>query len=404
MPACGPLQREENLSRFSGSTVDAVTATSGNGGYGSTSWRSGGVMMVPTKECEDVMDHNIAGTFVAQIDVACGDEQRLVCEWVFNRTSSNDWARIADWFVDRPLRILFILFLAFVISRLLRRVVQRFSQAIADRQIPRSARPENQERREGGVISRTLGGSDAQRQRAERRARTLGSVLQNLVTVVVWTVAFVLVLGEIGISLGPLIASAGIAGIALGFGAQSVVKDFLAGLFVLIEDQYGVGDVIDVGEAVGVVEEVELRTTQIRDINGVLWTVPNGVIERVGNHSQLWSKSIFDIEVPYECDIDDVMAVMKRVLDEVWEEDFRHTTIIEEPEVQGIQAFGANGVVIRAAVKTDTNEQWATARMIRGRLKKALDEAGISIPYPQRTIWLKNADDAALPEIQPADD
>ena len=286
---------------------------------------------------------------------------------------------------------MFILLLAFIVSRFLRRLVKRFSQAIADRQIPRSARPENQERREGRVLSRVsvLASSDEQRQRAERRARTLGSVLQNLVTVVVWSIAIVLVLGEIGISLGPLIASAGIAGIALGFGAQSVVKDFLAGVFVLIEDQYGVGDVIDVGEAMGVVEDVELRTTQIRDINGVLWTVPNGVIARVGNHSQLWSKSIFDIEVPYECDIDEAMAVMKRVLDEVWNEDLTHTTIIEEPEVQGIQAFEANAVVIRAAVKTDPNEQWATARMIRGRLKKALDEAGISMPYPQRTIWLK---------------
>ena len=157
---------------------------------------------------------------------------------------------------------------------------------------------------------------------------------------------------------------------------------------------------VDVGEVTGTVEEVDLRTTRIRDIHGVLWTVPNGVIERVGNFSQVWSKSIFDIEVSYETDVDEAMVVIKRVLDEVWHEDVEHATIIEEPEVQGIQAFGPSAVVIRAAVKTDPAEQWATARMIRGRLKKALDEAGITIPYPQRTVWLKNTDEAPVPSAQ----
>jgi len=338
------------------------------------------------------------GTLLAQTDGSCADDQRLVCEWVLERTNSETWAQLADWFVDRPLRILFIIFLAWVVVRVLRRVVNRFAHAVAARSAeppPDEDLPANPVLRRVAVMARF----EAHRERAEKRALTLGSMLESLVSIAVWTTAAILVLGEIGVSLGPLIASAGIAGIALGFGAQSVVRDFLAGIFVIIEDHYGVGDVINVGEVTGTVEEVDLRTTRIRDLHGVLWTVPNGVIERVGNYSQVWSKSIFDIEVSYETDLDEAMAVIKDVLDQVWEEDVEHATIIEEPEVQGVQAFGPSAVVIRAAVKTDPSEQWAAARMIRGRLKKALDEAGISIPYPQRTVWLKNGDDI---EVVPA--
>ncbi len=345
------------------------------------------------------MDPHSFGLLTAQADNSCAQDQRLVCEWVFERTESEAWAQLADWFVDRPLRILFILALAWIVVRILRRVVARFAQAVASR----SAQPPDEEDLPGNPVLRrvaVLARFEAHRDRAEKRALTLGSMLESLVSIAVWTTAGFLVLGEIGVSLGPLIASAGIVGIALGFGAQSVVRDFLAGIFVIIEDHYGVGDVVDVGDLTGTVEEVDLRTTRIRDIHGVLWTVPNGVIERVGNFSQIWSKSIFDIEVSYETDIDEAIVVIKQVLDKVWQEDVEHATIIEEPEVQGIQAFGPSAVVIRAAVKTDPSEQWATARMIRGRLKKALDDAGIDIPYPQRTVWLKNADDAPVVTAQ----
>lgn len=322
------------------------------------------------------------------VEAACGTSPKLVCEWVFERTDSDVWAGIADWFVDRPLRILFIIGLAWFVVRLLRRVVGRFATAIA----ARSAQPPSEEELPANPIMRRvaiLTQFERQRERAEKRAITLGAMLESLVSIVVWTVASFLILGEIGVSLGPLIASAGIVGIALGFGAQSVVKDFLAGIFVIIEDQYGVGDVIDAGEATGTVEEVSFRTTRIRDISGVLWTVPNGVIQRVGNYSQVWSKSIFDMEVAYDTDIDHAMGVMKRVLDQAWRESSESATIIEEPEVQGVQAFGPNAVVIRAAVKTDPAEQWAVARVIRARLKKAFDEEGIEIPFPQRTVWIK---------------
>jgi len=293
----------------------------------------------------------------ATADNLCGGNPDLVCEWVFERTGSEVWAGLADWFVDRPLRILFIIMLAWIVVRVLRRVVNRFASAIAER----SAQPPNEEELPANPIMRRvaiLTQFERQRERAQKRAITLGDMLESLVSIVVWTVAAFLILGEIGVSLGPLIASAGVVGIALGFGAQSIVRDFLAGIFVIIEDQYGVGDVIDTGEATGTVEEVGFRTTRIRDVSGVLWTVPNGVIQRVGNYSQIWSST-------------------------------DAATIIEEPEVQGVQAFGPNAVVIRAAVKTDPAEQWAVARTIRARLKKAFDEEGIEIPFPQRTVWIK---------------
>jgi small-conductance mechanosensitive channel len=328
------------------------------------------------------------------LQAACGSDPNLICEWVFEQTDSEVWAGMADWFLDRPLRVILILFLAWLVARIGRRLVSRFAAEVA----ARSSQHRRAELDANPILLNVgrLAQHDQQAVRAEKRAVTLGAMLESLVSIVVWTTASFLILGEIGISLGPLIASAGIAGIAVGFGAQAIVRDFLAGIFVIIEDQYGVGDVIDVGEAVGTVEEVGFRTTQVRDISGVLWTVPNGVIQRIGNYSQIWSMSVFDIEVAYDTDIDHAMGVIKSVLDEAWHENEETATIIEEPEVQGVQAFGESAVVIRAVVKTDPAEQWSVARMINGRLKKALDQAGIELPFPQRTVWVKNANGASL--------
>ena len=280
---------------------------------------------------------------------ACGDDPGILCDWVFEQTGSERWAELTDWFVDRPLRVLFILVLAWIVNRVLRRIVARFADEVAERTL----RQRNGDDEIENPVLRTMSRmalNEEQRSRSRQRAVTLGAMLESLVSILVWTTAVFMILGEVGVSLGPLIASAGIAGIAIGFGAQSIVRDFLAGIFVIVEDQYGVGDVIDTGEAMGKVEEIGFRTTRVRDQNGILWTVPNGVMTRVGNYSQIWSRSVFDIEVAYDTDLDHAMAVMKRVLDEVWNEQPGYATIIEEPEVQGVQSFGANGVVIRACL------------------------------------------------------
>ena len=158
---------------------------------------------------------------------------------------------------------------------------------------------------------------------------------------------------------------------------------------MLLEDQYGVGDVVDLGETVGVVEGVKLRTTQVRDINGTLWYVPNGEIRRVANLSQDWGRAVLDIEVAYDTDIATAKAVIKEVADGLWREQLPHTTIIEEPTIAGVQSFGESAIAIRLMAKTEPGEHFATARELRGRLKVALDEAGIEIPFPQRTVWMK---------------
>ena len=325
----------------------------------------------------------------------CGTDANLVCDWAFQRTGSETWARLADWLVDRPLRILFILVLAWFIVRVLRKVVRKFASEVAER----SLRPRGVNDEDNALVrtARRLAEFEEHNVRAEQRAITLGAMLESLVSIVVWTTAVFLILGEVGVALGPLIASAGIAGIAIGFGAQSIVKDFLAGIFVIVEDQYGVGDIIDVAYTTGKVEEVGFRTTRIRDIGGVLWTVPNGEIQRVGNYSQVWSRSIFDINVSYDTDLDHATSVIKDVLVEIWQNGTPEATIIEEPEVLGVEELGSSSITIRALVTTDPAEQFTVARIVRARIKKAFDEAGIVIPFDQQTIWLRSADADSAP-------
>jgi len=234
-------------------------------------------------------------------------------------------------------------------------------------------------------------------ERARQRAKTLGVLFKSIASAVVGVVTFMMLLGEFDINLGPLIAGAGIVGVAIGFGAQSLVRDLLSGIFMLIEDQYGVGDVIDVGDAIGTVESVGLRTTRIRDVRGTLWHVPNGEIRRVGNMSQVWARAILDIDVAYDTDLDLAMETIKTVADGLWEEQLEEATIVEEPVISGVQNFGADAVTIRLSVRTEPSEQWSTGRALRKRIKEAFDEAGIEIPFPQRTVWLRSEADQKAP-------
>ncbi len=212
----------------------------------------------------------------------------------------------------------------------------------------------------------------------------------------VWTVAIIVILAQFNVSLAPLFAGAGVLGVALGFGAQSVVSDFLSGFFMLFEDQFGVGDVVDLGDASGTVENLSLRTTTIRDVNGTVWHIRNSEIRRVGNKSQLWSRAVLDIDVAYDTDLRRAEGIIQRVADELWHDpDFTDGDIIDPPEVWGVERLGADGVAIRLVVKTDPAEQWIVGRELRLRIKEALDEAGIEIPFPQRTVWLRQ--DEAVP-------
>nr|WP_274387954.1 mechanosensitive ion channel family protein [Salsipaludibacter albus] len=225
--------------------------------------------------------------------------------------------------------------------------------------------------------------------RRARRVESLVAVVSSIVTVLVWTIGVMIALGAFNINLGPLVASAGIIGVALGFGAQSLVQDFLTGLFMLAEDQFGIGDVIDVGEATGVVESISLRTTSLRAVDGTLWHVPNGQIQRVGNMSQDWARAVLDIGVAYDTDVAHAREVIGQVAHEMSVDPDFDQVVLEDPEILGVETLGADAVVIRTSIKTLPGEQWTVAREMRQRIKLALDANDISIPFPQRELWIR---------------
>ncbi len=323
---------------------------------------------------------------------ACGETDRTyTCEKVYEWTDNELLATASEWVLDRPIRIILIVVLAWVASKFLQRAVSRFVKTVAA--TPTDVRLQSlRDRGPGKILIQ-----ENESKRADARAETIGLVLRSVVVAVVWSVAGLMILGQLDIDLAPLIAGAGIGGLALGFGAQSIVKDFLSGLFMLIEDQYGVGDVIDIGVATGTVEEVSLRSTTIRDVYGTVWHVPNGEISRVGNYSQLWSRALIDVEVAYDVDLRFAQGVIQRVADELWEDpEWGGDELMERPEVWGIQNLGASGVAIRLVVKTEPSMQWSVERELRLRVKEALDEAGIEIPFPQQTVWFRHQGDHPL--------
>ncbi len=337
-----------------------------------------------------------------QLADACGDEPGAVCRWVFEVTDGDDTlAAMADWFVDRPLRIVVVLALAWVVSRIARRVVRRIvRQVVAPDHGATLARLDRLGVPGTGLIDDRRDDPIAESRR-QARALSISNVLGSTIGVGVWTIAGITALGIVGIELGPLIAGAGIAGVALGFGAQSLVRDCIAGLFMLMEDQYGIGDVVDLGEAVGTVERITLRATVLRALNGTVWHVPNGEVRRVGNLSQLWSVAVIDVDVAYDTDIAAARRIIEATARAVCSDPAFAASIIEEPTVLGVESLGADGITIRLTVKVEPGTQWALQRAVREELKRAFDNAGVEIPFPQRTLWIRGeqgSPDSATPE------
>jgi small conductance mechanosensitive channel len=309
----------------------------------------------------------------------CGEDPGLVCRKIYDWTDNADLAEVARWVLDVPLKLALIVLGAALISWLVRRAVKR-----SLRRLHAGTLRERLGNVRRGVPDALLETRETS-VRAEQRIEALTSVLRSIATFVVWLIAAFLILGEVGIELAPLLAGAGVLGVALGFGSQSLVKDFLSGFFILVEDQFGVGDIVDLDrETTGVVEAVTLRTTRLRAVDGTVWHVPNGEIRRVGNMSQHWSRTLLDLEVAYDTDIEHAKAVIKRVADELWEEE---ADILEEPEMWGVEQLGANAVVLRLVIKTTPSEQWRVGRELRQRIKAAFDAEGIEIPFPQQTVW-----------------
>jgi moderate conductance mechanosensitive channel len=221
----------------------------------------------------------------------------------------------------------------------------------------------------------------------EQRAQTLVGLVRSVGAVFIVLIAVFSILGVLGYDIRPLLAGAGIFGLAISFGAQSLVRDIITGLFILFENQFGVGDVIRIGDVGGVVERMTLRVTVLRDVHGVVHVIPNGEIKRVSNMTRSWSRAVLEIGVAYKENVDRVIAVMKEVGTELWEDPDWKPLLIEELTVPGIESFGESSVNIRIMAKTIPLKQWDVARELRRRIKNRFDQEGIEIPYPHRTVF-----------------
>jgi small-conductance mechanosensitive channel len=316
-------------------------------------------------------------------DDRCEDGEQL-CQQVLDWTDNQGLANAADLLIGRPLAILGLLLLALFVRWLLHRVVDRVVARAEDGVLPdRMSRFGIRGRAAQEATARDLAAST----RRVQRAKTMGDLLKSVITGLLVAVFGTMILSELGVNIAPIIASAGIIGIALGFGAQSLVKDFLSGVFMIFEDQYGVGDVVDVGEATGTIEAVSLRVTRLRDLNGTVWYVPNGEILRVGNMSQNWSRAVVDIAVGYGEDLARVKRILAEVAHDLWDDEDFKGLVIEEPEVTGVEILGPESVTLRVLLKTAPMEQWGVARELRQRVKARFDHEGIEIPLPQRVVW-----------------
>jgi small conductance mechanosensitive channel len=269
-------------------------------------------------------------------------------------------------------RVLVIVLLALVVRALLHRAVDRLVTTAITGGVFKPLK----DRAKGTRLDASSLLSERRRQRVE----TLGSLLRSVCSFTVVLVAGSMLLSELGVDLTPIIASAGIIGVAVAFGAQNLVKDVLTGMFMLLEDQYGVGDVIDAGSASGTVEAVTLRTTRLRDVDGTVWHLRNGEIPRVGNKSQGWSRAIVDVPLDLATDVPAVRARLVEVAHALCAEPAFADKVLEQPEVWGVESFGKDGVVLRLVLKTLPLEQWGVERELRERVLLALaqpaDEAG----------------------------
>jgi moderate conductance mechanosensitive channel len=309
-----------------------------------------------------------------EMPATCVDngDKSWTCAAVYHWTGNEDLAHAAGWFIGKPLSIVWLVVLALVSRWLLYKVIDRVVSRAQDGVLPsRLAR---------GPFAESAG--EPVSQRRIQRAQTIGTLLKSIVSGVIVAVVAIMAISELGYDIAPLIASAGILGVALGFGAQSLVKDFLSGIFMIFEDQYGVGDTVNLGEASGTVEAVSLRVTRLRDVDGTVWYVRNGEILRVGNQSQNWARSVLDIAVGYKEDVTRVRRILKEVAHDLWEDEDFHDLIIEEPEVWGVQSLGPDSVVVRVTLKTMPQQQWNVSREMRERVKTRFDAEGIQMPRP----------------------
>jgi small-conductance mechanosensitive channel len=297
-------------------------------------------------------------------------------------TSSSQAQQVTHWFdvyLGPLVAILLIVVVAIIVRFVLHRLIDKITDGILN---GRAGIGRLEDRLPAAIVGTTLSA------RREQRARTLASVLKSLTTATIGAIAGLMILDELGIPTGPLLASAGIVGIAIGFGAQALVRDVISGVFMLVEDQYGVGDVVDLGDASGVVEAVGLRVTRVRDVNGTVWYIRNGQVLRVGNQSQGWARAVLDVGIAYGEDVARAESLLLDIANGLRDDENFGSLVLEEPEMWGIESVTADSVVLRLVVKTQPLQQWAVARELRRRIKDRFDAEGIHVAHPQSAVWV----------------
>jgi small conductance mechanosensitive channel len=375
----------------------------------------------------------------ATLTGSCGNNPGIACRLIWDVSHDGRAATLTNEFLAGPvhllLRVIFVVLLALLVQALVHRLINRLTERAALSLLPQlrngmgalrgpargtrrfvPRRPSRRRHSEnddsvaddaaatkaavaagastdlagaGAVDNASQGAVNAAAAQAEvglvderrkQRVRALGAILRSAASVTIFSIAGFVVLGDLGLNLAPLLASAGVVGVAVGFGAQNLVRDYLSGVFMLVEDQYGVGDVITVGDSTGTVENVTLRITRLRDVNGIVWHVRNGAIEKVGNESQGWARAVIDFPVPFESDLVTIRSVLRETGDLMWNDPTWRAVMLEAPEVWGAQELSKDEIVMRIVAKTAPLRQWEVEREMRARVKAALHDAGIFAP------------------------
>ena len=339
---------------------------------------------------------------------SCGDNPGIACRMAWDVTHSTNAAQLVRVYLAGPvsegLRILFVIVVALIVRAAAHRVINKLTERAATATLPVAQVIRPHRASANAAASAAAAGAAAARagdapvlvqedgtERREQRARALGSILRSGVSIVVFGIAVLTILGDLGFDLTPLLLSTTVLGVALGFGAQNLVRDYLAGILMLVEDHYGVGDTINVNDATGTVEAMTLLSTQLRDVNGVVWHIRNGTIESVGNESQGWSRAVIDYPVPYEEDLARIRALMEQAAGSMFRERGWRKLMLEKPEVWGAQELSSKEVTMRIVAKTAPMRQWEVARELRARVKATLDAAGVAPAGPD-TIVITAAD------------
>lgn len=274
--------------------------------------------------------------------------------------------------VGSGIRILLILAVAFIVNRVLKIAIKRFQN--------------------------NLEKSDPSGE-AGKRANTLGNLLRTIAFVAILIVGIMMVLTELGVQIGPMIAALGIGGLAIGFGAQNLVRDVISGFFIIIENQVRVGDVVNINGKGGIVESITLRIVRLRDLHGVVHYIPHGQISLVSNMTKDYGRYVFDIGIAYRENVDEVIEILNEIGDGLIKDPDFSDVIVEPLEIMGLDRFDDSAVVIRARITTRPIQQWRVGREFNKRMKKVFDERGIEIPFPHRTIYMGAMKDETAPPL-----